>query len=257
MASRQLIAIVRPVPDTITECELTHLHRSPIDVGTARRQHARYEDALAAIGCHVHRLPTLHMHPDSVFVEDTVLVLPEVAIALRPGAESRRGEVESTIDFIQMHRPVHTIESPGTLDGGDILTIGRRVFIGLSSRSDTNAVHQLQDLLRPWNYTVHAVPVSDCLHLKSAVTVIDEEAVLCNPAWVDAQRFEADTVIECDPNEPDGANVLRASGQLVAGRFPRTNRKLRNAGYRVHELDLGELAKAEGAVTCCSIIFEC
>ena len=257
MASRQLIAIVRPVPDTIAECELTHLHRSPIDVDTARRQHARYEDTLAAMGCHVHRLPPLHMHPDSVFVADTVLALPEVAIALRPGAESRRGEVASTIDFIQMHRPVHTIEPPGTLDGGDILTIGRRVFVGLSSRSDANAVHQLQELLHPWNYTVQGVPIVDCLHLKSAATVIDENAILCNPAWVDAKQFDVDTVIECVRDEPDGANVLRAAGQLVAGRFPRTNRKLRDAGHRVHELDLSELAKAEGAVTCCSIILEC
>ncbi len=245
------------MPDTIAECELTHLRRRPIDVDTARRQHANYEDALSTLGCRVHRLPALHMHPDSVFVEDTVLVLPDVAVALRPGAESRRGEVSSTIDFIQMHRPVHTIEPPGTLDGGDILTIGRRVFVGLSSRSDTNAVHQLQEILHPWNYTVHGVPIADCLHLKSAATAIDEEAILCNPAWVDAKRFDVDTVIECEPDEPDGANVLRASGQLVAGRFPRTNEKLRDAGYRVHELDLGELAKAEGAVTCCSIMLEC
>jgi dimethylargininase len=256
VAATEQIAIVRPVPDTLAGCELTHQTRTPIDVERARHQHAAYVDMLGTLGCTVVQLPRLDEHPDSVFVEDTMLVLPEVAIALRPGAPSRRGEVQSVTEQVMHHRPVHPIESPATVDGGDLLVVGRNIHIGLSSRSSADALDQLQRLLDPWGYTLHGIPVDRCLHLKSAATSIGDDTVLCNPEWVDPTLLHAKTVIECDPREPDAANALFVAGRLVTGRFPETNRRLQDAGHAVHALDLTELAKAEGAVTCCSILLD-
>ena len=248
------IALTRPVPGSLADCELTHQDRTPIDVELARAQHDRYESTLAALGCEVIRLPVLEEHPDSTFVEDTMLVLPEVAITLRPGAESRRGEVHTAASIVAEYRTVLSIEAPGTIDGGDVLVIDHDMFVGLSSRSNTDGLDQLQNLLGPWGYTLHGIDIEQCLHLKSAVTVIDDNVILCNPDWIDATVFGATRVIECDPGEPHGANVLQASGHVVAGGFPMTNRRIRQEGFEVMELDLSELAKAEGAVTCCSII---
>ena len=256
MADSQQIAIVRPVPDTLAGCELTHQTRTPIDMERARHQHAAYLDTLGRLGCTVFQLPQLDAHPDSVFVEDTMLVLPEVAIALRPGAESRRGEVQSVTEHVMHYRPVHAIDSPATVDGGDLLVIDRHIHIGLSSRSTTDGLDQLQRLLDPWGYTLHGIPIDRCLHLKSAATAIGNGAVLCNPDWIDPALLHAKTVIECDPREPDAANALFVAGRLVTGRFPETNRRLQDAGHAVHALDLTELAKAEGAVTCCSILLD-
>ena len=227
MADSQQIAIVRPVPDTLAGCELTHQTRTPIDMERARHQHAAYVDMLGALGCSVIQLPQLDAHPDSVFVEDTMLVLPEVAIALRPGAESRRGEVQSVTEHVMHYRPVHAIDSPATVDGGDLLVIDRHIHIGLSSRSTTDGLDQLQRLLDPWGYTLHGIPIDRCLHLKSAATAIGNGAVLCNPDWIDPALLHAKTVIECDPSEPDGANALLVAGELVTGRFPKTNKDCR------------------------------
>ncbi len=256
MADSRQIAIVRPVPATLGRCELTHQPRTPIDVDRARQQHAAYLDTLGTLGCTVIQLPPLDAHPDSVFVEDTMLVLPEVAIALRPGAESRRGEVQSVTEQVMRHRPVQVIDPPATVDGGDLLVIGRHIHIGLSSRSTTEGLDQLQRLLDPWDYTLHGIPVDRCLHLKSAATAIGNGTVLCNPDWVDPALLQATSVIECDPSEPDAANALLIAGELVTGLFPKTNTRLQNAGHAVHAIDLSELAKAEGAVTCCSILLE-
>ena len=246
-------ALTRAVPSSITRCELTHLARVPIDLARAREQHAMYERALAEAGCTVEHLPPEDDMPDSVFVEDTALVFAELAVITRPGAESRRGESASVAAALARYRPLTTIEAPATIDGGDVLCVGRDVYAGLSTRTNDAAVDQLARILEPLGYRVHAVTVHGCLHLKSAATEAGDGIVLVNPEWIDPSLFRR--TIAVDPDEPNGANVLRLGGTLfAAAAFPRTNARLRQAGFNVHVIEADELAKAEAALTCCSLI---
>ena len=250
-------AITREVSPALADCELSFVSRSAIDVGRAQAQHDAYCVALEALGCEVIRLPAEAAFPDSVFVEDVALVFDEVAIATRPGAESRRDEGDVVLTALDGLREVLRIEAPGTLDGGDVLRIGKRVFVGESARSNAAGRAQLRDLLAPYGYTVAGVPTRDCLHLKSAVTQVGEDTVLVNPAWlVDASAFADFRQIEVDPSEEHAANAVRVGERLLyPDCFPRTLERLRAAGIDVTAVDVSELQKAEGAVTCCSIVF--
>jgi dimethylargininase len=240
------LALTRELSPEFSRCELTHLARQPIDLDLARDQHAAYEQALADAGCEVRRLDTPEGMPDAVFVEDVAVVLDEVAIVTRPGAPSRRGEPTAVGDALAAYRSVRRIEAPGTLDGGDVLVVGRRVFVGASGRSNASGIEQLRQILAPHGYVVVAVPVIGCLHLKSAVTPIGDALLLMNPAC---------DVLDVDPLEPFGANALRIRGRAIyPSSFPRTRRRLESQGLIVTEVDVSELQKAEGAVTCCSII---
>jgi len=251
-----LVAITRGVSARIGACELTHLDRDPIDVERARAQHRAYEGALVTLGCRIDALPALDDLPDSVFVEDAAIVLDEIAIVTRPGAESRRPEAALIAPVLSNYRRVTFIQSPGTLDGGDVLRIGRRIFVGQSGRSNESGVEQLRAVAWPYGYTVTAVPVRGCLHLKSAITEVAPGVVLVNPAWVDASAFGHVAVMEVDPGEPYGANGLLVEGRLIYPEsFPATRRRLEGAGVDVVPVDVSELQKAEGAVTCCSLVF--
>ena len=251
-----LVAITRGVSARIAACELTHLDRQAIDVDLARAQHRAYEDALAQLGCRVDSLPALDDLPDAVFVEDMAIVLDEIAIVTRPGAESRRPEAAVIAPALANYRRVTFIQSPGTLDGGDVLRIGRRLFVGESGRSNESGIEQLRAVAWPYGYTVTAVPVRGCLHLKSAITEFAPGVVLVNPEWVDQAAFGHVTTIEVDPCEPYGANGLLVSGRLIYPEsFPATRRRLEDAGVDVVPVDVSELQKAEGAVTCCSLVF--
>ncbi len=252
-----LIAITREVSSGINDCELTHLQREPIDVERARQQHRDYEALLAKLGCQVHSLPEDPELPDSVFVEDAALVLDEIGIITNPGATSRRPETETIKGALRPHRTLIAINPPGTVDGGDILRIGRQIYVGLSSRSNIEAVEQMQQALAPYGYAVHGVVVTGCLHLKSAITQVADDAVLINPAWIDASLFPGMAAIEIDPAESGAANALRIGDALVLpAQYPQTAKRLRSHGLDVHTVDVSELVKAEGAVTCCSLIFE-
>jgi dimethylargininase len=250
-------AITRDVSPTLAACELSFIARSPIDIGLARAQHDAYCRALETAGCTVLRLPAEPAFADSVFVEDVALAFDEVAVATRPGVSSRRGEGDAVIAVLGGVRPVLRIEAPGTLDGGDVLVIGKVVFVGMSARSNAAGREQLRALLAPFGYTVVGVATRDCLHLKSAVTQVAEQAVLVNPAWLQDPGVFADCRrIEVDPAEPHAANALRVGEALVyPACFPRTRERLQAAGIRVITVDVSELQKAEGAVTCCSILF--
>lgn len=251
-----MIAFTRAVPRSIADCELTHLERKSIDLGNARGQHERYEVALRAAGAEVVRLPARDTMPDSVFVEDTAVVFDEVAILTRPGAESRRGEVESVRDALAEYRALETIEAPGTIDGGDVLVLDRDVLVGLTPRSNADGVEQLQSLLAPFGYRVRGVPVRGCLHLKSAVTRAGLRTVIANSDWVDPAHFDGWDVVAVDPSEPDAGNVLWLGDHtIVAEAFPRTNELLARAtDSELLTVPADELAKAEGGVTCCSLI---
>jgi len=251
-----LIAVTRGVSARIAACELTHLNRNAIDLALARAQHRAYEDALAQLGCRVESLQALDELPDSVFVEDVAVVLDEIAVIARPGAESRRPEAALIAPVLSNYRRVTFIQSPGTLDGGDVLRIGRRLFVGQSGRSNESGIEQLRAVAWPYGYTVTAVPVRGCLHLKSAITEVAPGVVLVNPAWVDPTVFGHVTAIEVDPGEPYGANGLLAGTSLVyPDSFPATRRRLEDAGVDVLPVDVSELQKAEGAITCCSLVF--
>lgn len=194
-------------------------------------------------------------HPDAVFIEDTAVVLDEVAVITRPGAVLRRGEVVAVAEALAPLRPLARIESPATLDGGDVLVIGRTVYAGVTGRTNAAGIAQLQVVLAPFGYAVRDVPVTGCLHLKTAVTAVDDTTVLLNPAWVSENTFSGYRVLEVDRAEPMAANVLRVGDALVYGAsFPRTLERLRSAGFHPHIADASELAKAEGAVTCCSLV---
>ena len=251
-----LMALTREIHAAIQQCELTHLARTPIDLERARAQHAAYEWALVGAGCTVRRLDTTDPLPDSVFVEDIAVVLDEVAIITRPGAQARRSETSAIAEWLANVRPLRYIESPGTLDGGDVLVVGRTMFVGASDRTNAAGAAQLRRLVSPYGYAVDSVPVSGCLHLKSAVTAVSQDTLLINPAWVPSDRFGEFTLIEVDPGEPHGANAAAVGGKVIyPAAFPKTRQRLQAHGLAVETVDVGELAKAEGAVTCCSLIF--
>jgi len=251
------IALTREVSPALAVCELTHLERCSIDVELARRQHAAYEQALAAAGYTVERLPATAEMPDSVFIEDAAVVVDELAIVMRPGAESRRIETPAVADALARFRTVRAIEAPGTIDGGDVLTVGRRMFIGRSTRTNAAAIEQMRRLLAPHGYVVCEVEVRGCLHLKSAVTALADDLLLINPAWIDRRVFADVEFVDVDPDEAMAANALRLHDRVIyPTAFPRTGERLVARGLRLALVDASEVAKAEGAVTCCSLIFK-
>lgn len=251
----RIVAMTREVSPAIVDCELTHLSREPIDLERARAQHAAYEACLRALGCQVIRLPVELDLPDAVFVEDAAVVLDELAVITRPGAASRRAETASVAAALAPYRRLSFIGAPGTLDGGDVLVVDRRVFVGASSRSNAAGVEQLALALAPFGYQVKAVAVEGCLHLKSAVTVVAPDTVLVNRRWIDPRLLDDQEVIEIDPAEPFAANVLRVNGRLLCpASCPSTVASLERRGLEVMRVDLSELAKAEGALTCCSLL---
>jgi dimethylargininase len=250
-----IIAITREVSPRFDECEITHIERTPIDLNVARAQHHAYTNALRQLGCEVIELPAQADLPDSVFVEDTAFILPEAAVITRPGAESRKPETESIVRALSPHIKLVHVREPATVDGGDVLVLGKSIYVGLSTRSNQEAIRQLNDLLCEDGYTVRGVELHDCLHLKSAVTRVDGKTLLINRNWVDTSHFAGFDLIEVDPSEPYAANCLPVGEAILfPTAFPKTRAKLAERGHKVVAIDVSELAKAEGAVTCCSLI---
>lgn len=250
-----LTAITREVNTALADCELTYLSRTPIDVATAARQHDDYRALLSALGCAVVELPTAPGLADSVFIEDTALVLDELAVLCRPGADSRRAEVEGVAEALRSYRRLAMIEAPGTVDGGDLLHVGDVIFAGLSTRSNQAGIDQLAAIVAAYGITVVGVATESCLHLKSAVSQCAPGTLLINPRWIDREIFAAYELIAVDSEEPHAANALLLDERVIyPTSFPRTLEKLLAHGVDVHTVDVGELQKAEGAVTCCSLI---
>lgn len=252
-----LIAVTRSVSPTLAQCELTHLAREAIDIARATAQHEAYEQLLSALGADVVRLPPAPDLPDAVFVEDTAIVLAEIAVITRPGAPIRQLETPSVATLLAQYRTLRFLTPPATLDGGDVLEIGRTLYVGRSTRTNSTGIDQLRSLLAPFDYRVTGVDFSGCLHLKSAVTRIDERLLLLNPAWVSSEAFRPLDTVPIDAREPHAANALRIGGTVVLpAEYPRTRERLVGQGLEVASIDCSELAKAEGGVTCCSLRFE-
>jgi len=251
-----LAALTRAVSHSLASCELTWLARQEIAIDLAVEQHKQYERTLAALGVRVISLPEQPEMPDAVFVEDPLIVFDEVAIVTRMGTPSRRAESDSLAEAITPFRAVRRLTDPAMLEGGDVMRIGRDVFVGLSSRTNAAGVRQLTEELRPFGYQVHAVEVRGCLHLKSACCPMGDGKILANTAWLDAAALHEYELIEVAAEEPGAANILRIGDTvLMPAAFPHTQELLQRSGLEVRTVDISELMKAEAAVTCSSVVF--
>lgn len=252
-----LTAIVRVPSRRLPECELSFLEREPIDVAEARAQHRAYQSVLRAAGARVTELPPLDDLPDATFVEDAAIVLDECAVLSPMGAASRKPESETIAAALAPHRRIEWLTAPATLDGGDVLRLGRSIFVGQTPRTNAAAVTQLRALTVPLGYTVTAVPVSRCLHLKSACARLDDATVLVNPAWIEPSVFGDRRIVPVATDEPWGANVVRVGGTvIVPASAPGTRKVAERLGFVTAAVDVSELQKAEAGVTCLSLVFE-
>lgn len=256
-------AIVRqPTAALATACELTHVARVPLDFARIEAQHADYVATLRGAGCEVLVLPPLPRYPDSVFVEDAVVVIGDLAILTRPGAASRREEpAHLHAALVSFGLGIASLAAPATLEGGDVLRIGPRLYVGQGTRTNRDGIARLAALVEPLGCHVVAVPLGPSLHLKTAVTALDDHTLLANRAWIDTGPFGGLRVIDVDPAEGFAANVLRLGDTLVVNAaFPATRRRVeafaRGCGLDVRAVDVGEFGKAEAGLTCLGIIID-
>jgi dimethylargininase len=250
------IALTRAVSPSIVDCALSFIEREPIDPGLAQEQHEGYEDLLRRLGLEVVRVPPTPDLPDAVFVEDTALVVDELAILTAPKLDSRRRELASMAEVLSRYRPLRRLDGDATLDGGDVLQVGRTIYVGLSARTNPEAILQLQRHLDPFGYAVKPISFDGCLHLKSAVTHIGRDTLLANPAWVDTSQFDGVAAVPVSPEEPHAGNALLVGNTVILpASFPKTRARLQEHGFQIETVDVSELQKAEAGVTCCSVIF--
>jgi dimethylargininase len=248
-----LIALTRPVSATFTDCELETLDRQPINVAKAVEQHTAYERCLSELGAQVVPLPEL---PDAVFVEDHAVVMDKFAVLTRMRSETRCREAATVADALSRYRPLRTLREPATLEGGDVMCAGSRLFVGVSSRTNRAGVMQLRAELAPLGYSVHPVAVSGCMHLKTGCCYLGDDVVLANCAWIDISALRGLRILEVAANEPFAANVIVIGGTvLMPANAPETSAQLSKAGWKVKTLEISELMKAEAGLTCMSILF--
>jgi dimethylargininase len=237
-------------------CVLTYIDRAPIDRTRVVRQHEEYCRLLRHCGVEVHTLNVNRELPDCVFIEDTAIVLNEVAVLASMGTPSRRAEPAGIEPELRKYRDVHRIEEPATIEGGDVLCVGRTVLVGLSSRTNRAGLRALEAVIGRYGYRSVPVPVRRCLHLKTACTALDEKRLLVNPAWLDVAALRDFELLHVPEEEPWAANLLRVGASVcLAADHERTAERIRGLGFDVQTIDLSEFAKAEGGVTCLSILF--
>ena len=251
-----LVAVTRPVSPRLAEGERTFLDREPIDMTVAVAQHHAYEEWLAAQGCAIVKAAPLPDAPDGVFVEDTAVVLDEIAVITRPGALTRRIETESIDAVLRRFRKTVRMHD-GTLDGGDVIRVGKTLYVGQSARTTDRGIAHLRSLINKFGYNVVAVTMQDALHLKTAATRINDETLVYNPDWVEPRAFSSVEMIAVHPAEPHAANVLSVGDALLMPEeCPRTRAILEQRGFTVETTSVSEMMKAEAGVTCCSIVFD-
>ena len=245
--------LVRQPSSRLDEGIVTHITRSSVDVSLARIQHAAYVEALSAGGWAIVQAPAADDCPDSVFVEDTVVICEDLAVLTRPGAPARRPEVAGVAQAVgELGLRTATIDEPGTLEGGDVLQVGRTVYVGRGARTNGDGIRQLRSLLTPLGRTVIAVPLVNVLHLKSAVTALPDGTFLLLPGLVPAELFLAVRPVD----EEAGCHVVPLGGDrvLIAASAPRTAKMLDSLGFTPVVVDIGEFEKLEGCVTCLSVL---
>jgi dimethylargininase len=252
-----LVALTRRVSLRIAECELTFMNRQAIDYPRAVQQHSQYQQLLRNLGAKVIELPSDDQCPDCCFLEDTALVLDEVAVITRSGSETRRREVDGVAPSIMKYRNLLRIDAPGTLEAGDVLRMGRNLLVGVSTRTNQQGVEMLRKALKPYAYQVLAIPMKGALHLKSTCTALDDRTVLADLRHFDAAEFSAYKIIEVPTDESMAANVLRIKGTVcIHAGFHQTIDLLRTKGFDIRTVDISEFLKAEAGLTCMSIIFD-
>jgi dimethylargininase len=250
-----LTAITRAISPSIDRCELGYLPRQTIDVEKAAAQHKQYEECLRELGVSVVSLPAEPDMPDSMFVEDPAVVVNEVAVMARMGAESRRRESDSLAAALVKFRPLRWMRQPATLEGGDVLRVESILYVGLSARTNREGVAQLAAELARFGYTVRPVDVRGCLHLKSACCYAGDRTILANGNWIDTAIFRGFRIVDVPRTEPRAANVLAIRDTvLVPAAFPATAELLQGLGRKVRTLDISELMKADAGLTCSSIL---
>ena len=249
---RRTVLVRMPSP-RLADGEITHIDRTPIDLDLAEDQWDAYVAALTANGWTPIEVEPALDHPDSVFVEDAIVVFGDLAVITSPGAESREGEIAGVETAARgLGLRIARIERPGTLDGGDVLKVGTTVYVGRGGRTNGEGIRQLRAILAPLGYTVVAVPVTKALHLKSAVTALPDGTVIGYPPLVDDPsvfgRFLA-------VPEAHGVAVvvLAADAVLMSSAAPRTAELIRELGYSVITVDISEFERMEGCVTCLSV----
>jgi dimethylargininase len=220
------------------------------------KQHQAYRQALLGLGLDVLVLPAEPVYPDAYFVEDPAIVTPKIAIITHSGAAARQGEGISLEPFLEYYRPIFHIKPPGTIDGGDVLMVGNHFFIGLSERTNADGAAQLASLLAAAGHTSETVPVGDGLHLKSEVNYLGGETLLVTKTLAEHPAFEHYDKIILEEDEEYAANTLWVNDSLLMPKgFPKTYASLAHLGMRIIELDVSEVRKMDGGLTCMSLRF--
>jgi dimethylargininase len=250
-----MLALTHLPSPRLAQGQRTFVARSDIDYHRAVLQHQSYCEMLRDCGAEMRVLNVNPDLPDSLFVEDTAIVLDEVAVLASMGVESRRAESDGIELEIRKYREIHRIALPATIEGGDVLRVGRTLLVGLSSRTNRAGLAAFEAIVRGYGYDVMPVPVRGCLHFKTACTALPDGTLLVNPAWLDEQALRGLHMVAVPEDEPWAANVLLAGSSVcVAAGHPRTADMIRARGFEVRTVDLSEFAKAEGGVTCLSIL---
>ncbi|MEZ6063994.1 MAG: arginine deiminase family protein [Planctomycetaceae bacterium] len=251
------LAITHEPSPFMAECQLTFLQRQPLNFESLRRQHRNYCRLLNECGAEVRVLNASVDCADATFVEDTAVVLDEIAVLASMGVESRNREPAAMESVLREFRSIARIVSPGQLEGGDVLRVGRELIVGLSSRTNRDGVNQLRSIVERFGYRVHPVRVRGSLHLKTACTALPDGALLVNRNWLDTSALAGRECLDVPADEPWAANVALVNATVVvAGGNPQTADLLVSRGLTVRTAEVSEFAKAEGGVTCLSLLFE-
>jgi dimethylargininase len=250
-----MLALTHLPSPFLDQGQRTHVRRETVDFHLALRQHADYCQMLRDCGAEVFTLNVNCDEPDSTFIEDTAIVLDEIAVLASMGAIARRKEPAQIEQELRKYRNIERVNPPATLEGGDVLRVGRNLLVGLSARTNRAGVQALKSIVERHGYRVLPVRVTGCLHLKTACTALPDGSLLVNPAWVDVEALKPFEQIPLPAEEPLAANTLLINGKVcMPAAYPLTADMLRSRGFDVRTISLSEFAKVEGSVTCLSLL---
>lgn len=252
-----LMALTRAVSPALGNCELTFREREPIDADEAVKQHEAYCDLLRRCGVTVITLPASASHPDCCFVEDAAIVVDELAIIAGMGVASRCGELPVIVTALAEYRELVHIGPRAKLEGGDVIRIGKNIFVGLSMRSDTAGVAELRRILQPFGYQITPVRTRGSLHLTTACGIVNDETLLVNPHWIDIEPLKHFNLLHTPDDEPWSANTVRIGDTVCLEQgAPRTLELVSKVHSQIETLAISEFRKAEGSLSCLSLLFE-
>jgi dimethylargininase len=248
-------AIVRPPGPDFALGVTTGALGAP-DWELAVEQHRAYCAALERCGLEVIELEALPGLPDGCFVEDAAVVVEDVAVCTIPGALTRRGEVADLAAALEQYMPVAPLTPPATLDGGDVLVVGQRMYVGVSARSNIHGAEQLGRVALDKGYAWTPVPVDAGLHLKSSVNWVDRYVLVTTAGFADLPAFQDFEILVTEPDEDYACNCLNINGTIImAAGYPATRKLVDSLGMPVIELDMSEFRKMDGGLTCLSVRF--